>query len=229
MVEEGFPEDTTSYGTGIEQVAPKADADHDERDEGRPMRTSSRWWPGRAQEGPGASASEQEEPVEGRRRDLADVGHELKSPLSIMLALCTRLEAAGRLAPEDAEDVARIRANAYIMLRRVQDMMLVARLENADLQLEAAVVDVADVVRSCVKGFDSLAAQRDLELRLRRSGPAAGRRRRGEDRLARQQPRGQRDPPRPRRRRGALLDEHAGRPAGAAGGRRRPGRAPRPA
>lgn len=103
---------------------------------------------------------------EDRRQQLADVGHELKSPLSIMLALCTRLEESGRLAPEDAEDVARIRANAYTMLRRVQDMMLVARLENVDLQLEAAVVDVASVVRTCVEGFGSVAAQRDLDLRV---------------------------------------------------------------
>jgi len=100
------------------------------------------------------------------RQQLADVGHELKSPLSIMLALCTRLEESGRLQPEDADDVARIRANAYTMLRRVQDLMLVARLENADLQLEAAVVDVAAIVRTCVEGFGSVAAQRDLDVRL---------------------------------------------------------------
>jgi signal transduction histidine kinase len=105
-------------------------------------------------------------PDEDRRQQLADVGHELKSPLSIMLALCTRLEEAGRLAPEDADDVARIRANAYTMLRRVQDMMLVSRLESVELQLEAAVVDVAAIVRTCAEGFGSIAAQRDLDLRI---------------------------------------------------------------
>jgi signal transduction histidine kinase len=101
-----------------------------------------------------------------QRQQLAEVGHELKSPLSIMLALCTRLEEGGRLGEDDAADVARIRANAYTMLRRVQDMMLVARLENADLQLEAAVVDVAGVVRRSVEGFASVAAERSLTLAL---------------------------------------------------------------
>ena len=100
------------------------------------------------------------------RQQLADVGHELKTPLSIMLALCTRLEESGRLAEEDAEDVARIRANAYTMLRRVQDLQLVARLENADQHLEAAVVDVARIVRTCADGFGELAAQRALDLRV---------------------------------------------------------------
>src|SRR3954469_14066832 len=135
------------------------------QDGDRSRRAAPRWWRSRARSADGTPVPASQNADEARQQ-LADVGHELKSPLSIMLALCTRLEESGRLAPEDAEDVARIRANAYTMLRRVQDMMLVARLENVDLQLEAAVVDVAAVVRTCVEGFGSVAAQRDLDLRL---------------------------------------------------------------
>jgi signal transduction histidine kinase len=164
-----FPEDTTSYGMGIGQVGIQPDVDsddHEMQDEDRHRRDSSRWWrSSRARDAAGSGVPAQQA-ADDARQQLADVGHELKSPLSIMLALCTRLEESGRLAPEDAEDVARIRANAYTMLRRVQDLMLVARLENVDLQLEAAVVDVAGVVRTCVEGFGSVAAQRDLDLRL---------------------------------------------------------------
>jgi signal transduction histidine kinase len=125
-------------------------------------RPTSRWWRSRAmtpEESPGAADDE-------HRQLLADVGHELKSPLSIMLALCARLEESGRLDGQDAEDVARIRANAYTMLRRVQDLMLMSRLESAEQQLEAAIVDVAAVVRSCADGFASVAAQRELDLRV---------------------------------------------------------------
>ncbi|HET6508260.1 MAG TPA: HAMP domain-containing sensor histidine kinase [Baekduia sp.] len=132
-------------------------------------RPPSRWWRSRAQSAADdAIAEPSAEPVAAAdpRQRLADVGHELKTPLSITLALCSRLEDSGRLAPEDAEDVARIRANAYTMLRRVQDLMLVARLESADHQLEAAVVDAAAIVRTCVEGFGELAAQRALDLRL---------------------------------------------------------------
>jgi signal transduction histidine kinase len=141
----------------------------DAQDDERPRRTSSRWWRSRAQSAGGDACADAAGPSaagDDRRQQLADLGHELKSPLSIMLALCTRLEEAGRLAPEDSEDVARIRANAYTMLRRVQDLMLVARLEHAEPQLEAAVVDVAAIVRTCAEGFGSVAAQRDLDLRV---------------------------------------------------------------
>jgi signal transduction histidine kinase len=124
-------------------------------------RPPSRWWRSRA-----LTPSDPAGPAgDAHRQRLADVGHELKSPLSIMLALCARLEDTGRLEAQDAEDVARIRANAYTMLRRVQDLMLMARLEHAGQALEAAVVDVAAIVRTCVDGFASIAAQRELELR----------------------------------------------------------------
>jgi signal transduction histidine kinase len=141
---------------------------HDAQDDERRRRPSSRWWRSRAQSvADDAIVETISSPTDDeRRQQLADLGHELKSPLSIMLALCTRLEEAGRLAPEDADDVARIRANAYTMLRRVQDLMLVSRLENVELQLEAAVIDVAAIVRSCAEGFGSVAAQRDLDLRI---------------------------------------------------------------
>ena len=140
---------------------------HEGQDDERRCRTSSRWWRSRAQSVAGdAIAETAAAPDDERHRQLADLGHELKSPLSIMLALCTRLEEAGRLAPEDADDVARIRANAYTMLRRVQDLMLVSRLESPELQLEAAVVDVAAIVRTCAEGFGSVASERDLDLRI---------------------------------------------------------------
>jgi signal transduction histidine kinase len=135
---------------------------HEGRSDDRRRHPASRWWRSRALT-PGDAPREGDD---AHRELLADVGHELKSPLSIMLALCSRLEDSGRLEDQDAQDVARIRANAYTMLRRVQDLMLVARLEHVDQSLEAAVVDVARIVRTCVEGFGSVAAQRKLDLRL---------------------------------------------------------------
>lgn len=158
-------------------MSSEADVDRDDHgapDDDRRRRPPSRWWRSRAQsaaddpipDADGADDAHTRAPAGDPRQELADVGHELKAPLSIMLALCARLEERDTLTSEDAQDVARIRANAYSMLRRVQDLMLVARLENADRQLEAAVVDVAGIVRRCVEGFAELATQRDLDLRL---------------------------------------------------------------
>jgi signal transduction histidine kinase len=140
------------------------DPDQDVQPDARRRGRTPQWWrPGhparKAVARPGGVGDE-------HRRLLADVGHELKLPLSVVLALCTRLETAGRLEGDDAEDVARIRANAYSMLRRVQDLMLMARLESPEQQLEAAVIDVAAVVRACLDGFAGVAAERGLALHV---------------------------------------------------------------
>jgi signal transduction histidine kinase len=150
-------------------MSSEADVDQDDHhapDDDRRKRPAPRWWRSRAQSAADPVVPRSVVSDDDVRRQLADVGHELKSPLSIMLALCARLESSGRLEDQDAEDVARIRANAYTMLRRVQDLMLVARLENVERQLEAAVVDVAAIVRTSAEGFASVAAQRDLDLRV---------------------------------------------------------------
>jgi signal transduction histidine kinase len=156
----------TSDGRGFRDVRYEADVDRDGRDAQvrPPRRDAQRWW--RARESHSSDDRRGAALADEHHQLLADVGHELKSPLSIMLALCGRLEENGRLEGQDADDVARIRANAYTMLRRVQDLMLISRLESADLQLEAAVVDVAAIVRGCLDGFASIAEQRELQLQF---------------------------------------------------------------
>jgi signal transduction histidine kinase len=108
--------------------------------------------------------------LDDERRDaVASVGHELKTPLSIVLGLCSRLEAGAGLEGQDAEDLERIRANTYILLRRIQDLLLVAQLENHERdrhQLEAAEADLAALVRDAVGAFADLAAHRGQELRI---------------------------------------------------------------
>jgi PAS domain S-box-containing protein/diguanylate cyclase (GGDEF)-like protein len=101
-----------------------------------------------------------------RRELLAGVGHELKTPLSIVLGLCGRLLAAADLADRQAEDVQRIRANAYVLLKRVEELLQISRLDGGHLELEPRDVDVARLVRSSCEGFASVAELRDQRLVL---------------------------------------------------------------
>ena len=103
---------------------------------------------------------------EQRRELLAGVGHELKTPLSIVLGLCGRLLAAAELGDEQTEDVQRIRANAYVLLKRVEELLQVSRLDGGHLELEPRDVDVARLVRSSCEGFASVAEQREQRLVL---------------------------------------------------------------
>jgi PAS domain S-box-containing protein/diguanylate cyclase (GGDEF)-like protein len=101
-----------------------------------------------------------------RRELLAGVGHELKTPLSIVLGLCARLLAAAELGDGQTEDVRRIRANAYVLLKRVEELLQVSRLDGGHLELEPRDVDVARLVRSSCEGFASVAELRDQRLLL---------------------------------------------------------------
>jgi PAS domain S-box-containing protein/diguanylate cyclase (GGDEF)-like protein len=99
-----------------------------------------------------------------RRELLAGVGHELKTPLSIVLGLCGRLLAAAQLGDAQAQDVQRIRANAYVLLKRVDELLQVSRLDGGHVELELREVDVARLVRSSCEGFASVAELREQRL-----------------------------------------------------------------
>jgi PAS domain S-box-containing protein/diguanylate cyclase (GGDEF)-like protein len=103
---------------------------------------------------------------EQRRDVLAGVGHELKTPLSIVLGLCGRVLAGAEPGAPHAHDVERIRANAYVLLKRVDELLQVSRLDGGHLVLEPRDVDVARLVRSSCEGFASVAELRDQQLAL---------------------------------------------------------------
>ncbi|MEA2254893.1 MAG: hypothetical protein QOG35_938 [Solirubrobacteraceae bacterium] len=101
---------------------------------------------------------------EQRRELLAGVGHELKTPLSIVLGLAARLLGDDRLVADQREDVERVRANAYVLLKRVEDVLAVARLDSGAVELVLRDVDVAALVRESCEGFASIAQLRGQRL-----------------------------------------------------------------
>jgi PAS domain S-box-containing protein/diguanylate cyclase (GGDEF)-like protein len=103
---------------------------------------------------------------EHRRELLAGVGHELKTPLSIVLGLCGRVLAGAEAGARHVHDVERIRANAYVLLKRVDELLQVSRLDGGHLVLEPRDVDVARLVRCSCEGFASVAELRDQRLSL---------------------------------------------------------------
>jgi GGDEF domain-containing protein/CheY-like chemotaxis protein/two-component sensor histidine kinase len=101
---------------------------------------------------------------EQRRELLAGVGHELKTPLSIVLGLSARLLADEALNDNRRDDVERIRANAYVLLKRVEDALAIARLDSGTVRLALRDIDVATLVRESCAGFASVAELRQQRL-----------------------------------------------------------------
>jgi PAS domain S-box-containing protein len=109
--------------------------------------------------------------AETHRRDLvANAGHELKTPLSIILGLSGRLIAAAVGDAGQHRDLERIRSNAYALLKQVDDLLEASRLEEGRAVVELGDCDVAALVRETAMGFQSLVEQRGQRLVLRTPG-----------------------------------------------------------
>src|SRR3954447_11018723 len=100
--------------------------------------------------------------ADARRGEMvANAGHELKTPLSIILGLSGRLLAATEGGSAERRDVERIRSNAYGLLKRVDDLLHAARIDDGRVAVEAVDCDVAALVRDAASGFQSLVDERD--------------------------------------------------------------------
>lgn len=109
--------------------------------------------------------------AETRRRELvANAGHELKTPLSIILGLSGRLLSAMDERSAEHRDAGRIRANAYGLLKQVDDLLQAARIEDGRVDVDPVDCDVAALVRDAASGFQSLMEDRDQRLVLRTPG-----------------------------------------------------------
>ena len=94
----------------------------------------------------------------------AQLVHELKTPLAIVLALCAHMLDGERLGAADSGDVRGIRSAAYTLLDRLEELLHVTRLGTGRLTLETRRVDVAALVRESIAAFHIVAEGRDQRL-----------------------------------------------------------------
>jgi signal transduction histidine kinase len=103
---------------------------------------------------------------------VATVSHELRTPLTSMMGFLEmiREEEAGQLTDDQKRFLAIVYRSSERLQRLVGDLLFVARLDAAGLQLHYSEVDLDDVVRECVEGVGALARSREIELRLELGG-----------------------------------------------------------
>lgn len=98
-----------------------------------------------------------------KSRFFANLSHELRTPLTVILGNTERLLAAGPDATSRALLDATFR-NARSLLRHVNDILDVARLEASAMSVTYVRADLAALARAVVDGFATLAADRGLRL-----------------------------------------------------------------
>ena len=92
----------------------------------------------------------------------ANVSHDLRTPLTLVLGPLQRLLDGPDLPEEWREPLDMAVRNALILLKHVNDLLDVSRLDAGKMTVQRRTVDVARVVRSTATTFDGLARERGM-------------------------------------------------------------------
>jgi signal transduction histidine kinase len=98
----------------------------------------------------------------------ANVSHELRTPLALILGPTQRLLEEGtamdRAAQREAAKV--IQRNAKTLLKHVNDLLDISKLEAGKLKIEPEETDISELVRFIASHFDVLAAERKIDFQV---------------------------------------------------------------
>ena len=95
---------------------------------------------------------------------LANVSHELRTPLALILGPTRRLLAATADAGGSRRDLEAVERNAQALLKHVNDLLDVAKLDAGRTELDRSRVDLVEAVRRTASLFQIVASERDIEL-----------------------------------------------------------------
>lgn len=99
-----------------------------------------------------------------KTRFFANISHELRTPLALILGPVTaRLKKPG-LKDEELRGLKVVERNAHLLLRHVNDLLDVAKLEAGEMRLAYSRIDLTALLRFVTSHFESLAAERGVIL-----------------------------------------------------------------
>jgi len=102
----------------------------------------------------------------------ANVSHELRTPLTLILGPVEKVLESSGLTEGQRRDLDLVRRNAQLLLKHVNDLLDVARLEAGKMTATFAEVDLPELVRVTAAHFDALAQERQIDYRV--ETPEAG-------------------------------------------------------
>jgi signal transduction histidine kinase len=112
------------------------------------------------------SAKPVEAAVEHMRRFMADAGHELRTPVTVLRTEAEVALERGRDPVQDSLAFTRIAGEAAHLASVVEDLFTLARAESAQLPVERSAIFLDDIVSDAVASVGSGAAQKGVVLSL---------------------------------------------------------------
>lgn len=115
-----------------------------------------------------ATAHERTKALEQAKAELfANVSHELRTPLALVIGPTEKLLAGPELSIAQREELETIARNARTLLKHVNDLLDVAKLDVDHLEASYAHTDVAALVTRVTRQFEGLARERSVRLDVR--------------------------------------------------------------
>lgn len=97
---------------------------------------------------------------------LSSMSHELRTPLNVMLGFTQLLDLdpAGRLSAQQHRNLEEIMRAGQHLLKLIEEVLDLARIETGRLRVEMGVVDLRSVVDDCMRLVEPLAKARNIKL-----------------------------------------------------------------
>ncbi|HYH22546.1 MAG TPA: PAS domain-containing protein [Azospirillum sp.] len=102
---------------------------------------------------------------EAKSTFFANVSHELRTPLALILGPVDKL-LGQQLTPGQREELRVVRRNAATLLKQVNALLDLSKIDAGKMALHYARVDLSEVVRLVAGQFDGLARQRGIDYRI---------------------------------------------------------------
>lgn len=99
-----------------------------------------------------------------RSNFFANISHELRTPLTLILGPVSRMLAATEADSPNRRGLETVERNAKLLLKQVNDLLDIAKLEAGQLELEYAKVDIAQFARLLAANFETLAHDHRIAL-----------------------------------------------------------------
>ncbi len=96
----------------------------------------------------------------------ANVSHELRTPLTLILGPTQNLLAEKGLSQQQRRELAVIEGNARLLLKHVNDLLDIAKLEAGKMSLNRTDADLAQLVRLSAANFEAVARDRQINFSI---------------------------------------------------------------
>lgn len=93
----------------------------------------------------------------------ANISHELRTPLTLILGPARKLLTTGGLSAEQRHALEVIERNAGTLLKHVNDLLDLSKMDAGGMEIEYSPADVAQLLRYVISHFESVAGERQIQ------------------------------------------------------------------